>query len=106
MSHKYMVLKLTELRNLLTAEEQQQFSALMQSLNARRAEAMPEYRPPHYFVLNMNDKFAIPAVEAYVAEIDQDESSRTLAGVKSARKTAFDAREWAITNTDGNRVPT
>jgi hypothetical protein len=106
MAHKYMVLKLSELRTCLTPEEQEQFNLLMQKLNAVRAEKDPNYRPPHYFVLNMKDKFSLPAVETYVTEIDYDDANRTQVGVRQAREAAWNAREWAITNTDGTKVPT
>ncbi len=102
--NKYMVLKLAELRRFLTVEEQEQFASLMGLMAERKSASNTP--TPEYFVLNMTDKYAVPAVEKYREEIQLDIPNRSSAGVEAAYQAAWKAREWALTHTDGSKVPT
>jgi hypothetical protein len=91
-SNKYVVLSTSHLKQLLSPEDQFALSQILGRLDqARQAQNIPVN---YYFTLNMNDKFALPAVDSYIEAID--ESGQMGDGLKHARAAAFDARSYAI----------
>lgn len=104
-NRKYVVLRTREIRELLTPEEQQVLSQLIANIHTRRQQTNANARTPEFFTLNLSDKYALPALEAYVAAIDADEVNNVNAAVADARGVAFEARNRAIMQFDGSKLP-
>jgi hypothetical protein len=104
-TRKYMVLKCDELRTLLSEQDSYNLAQILGRLDqARMARGVT---PPgdFFFVLNMKDKYALAAVEAYVEAIDGDSKNSGEVGVQAARATAMDARGFHIMRCDGEKLP-
>jgi hypothetical protein len=105
-SRKYIVLKTREIRELLTPEQQQTLLGLIETMNTMRTQQQPQKGVPLYFTLNAADKYAVPALEAYIKSIDDDEMNSHNPGVQEARAVAGAARSHAIMAFDGTKLPT
>lgn len=104
-NRKYITVRTRDLRELLNDAEQRQMLELMTAIATRRAERNPTMKVPTYFTLNAADKYAVPAIEAYIAAIDADTINIQNAGVIEARAAASAVREYAIMTFDGTKLP-
>lgn len=102
-NQKYIVLRTKEIREVLSPEEQKQLLGIIDKMTAARLQANKGISC--FFTLNMEDKFALAAVEAYLQAIKDDEHASNQIGVQEASRAAWAARQYAIMNFDGDKLP-
>lgn len=104
-NRKYITIKTRDIREHLAPQEQEYLTQLVDAINQRKHQKNPNQKVPTYFTLNTSDKYAVPALEAYIAAIDDDDANNINMGVVEARQVAAEARQIAIINHDGSKLP-
>ncbi len=95
MAKKYFVFRRSDIKNFLTAAQQEQLALLHRAIEAKRLEKGMTQND-HFFTLNMKDQYALRAVESYMEGIQLDTANGGAQGVKDAYAAASEAREKAI----------
>lgn len=91
MSARYTVIRNADVVDFLTPEWASALAEVLKTISAGRA-AKNKPTEEGMFVLNLRDKYARAALDAYIAAIDADMVNNRDPGVQAARQEAFDAR--------------
>jgi len=92
---KYIVFKREDAHKYLTPEQKQQLVAIQQSIAAGR-QTDGKSTDDMFFVLNMKDTYAGPALDAYIRAIQADDNTyESNVAVREVMETAIRVKQTA-----------
>ena len=92
---KYIVISNEAAKKCLSTEQRQWLLSILQTLANSRREAGKEPNS-EYFVLQLRDQFAVPALEAYITTIQDSGLALNNKGVQAALDVATAVRQSAL----------
>jgi hypothetical protein len=93
MAQKYVVLRVADVQRLTMDQKKALMDIIRAVAQVRSAEGKAD---DPTFTLNMRDKYAQPAVEAYIRAAQEDGQSKGVGGVEAAIDAAQKARDAGI----------
>lgn len=94
MTQKFISFRLEDARKYLSQEQIKHLTTIIQTINAGRQHDQKE--ADFLLTLNMRDKFAIAAADAYVAEVRRDPMNELDPGCEQAVQTVMAVRNAGI----------
>lgn len=92
--NKYIIFKTEDAQAALTQEQKQQLMNILTTVNSFR-KTRGKSTGDLFFVLNMKDIYALPAMDTYIAGITSDRAYETNPVVRATLEMAVDIKQTA-----------
>ena len=94
---KYIVLRNVDAQKYLSPAQNEALVGIMRTIGEGRRK---ENKPFVYFILDMADQYALPAIEAYITGIQMEGLASAHLAVQDALDRAIEARQTGLLNVE------